>query len=206
MPATTWIQYTIIPAPSWRGMVAVVWDVQWVYAIFPGLHTAVLESHLQQYFSIMEEGVRVKEVAGDSDVSSDADSSSWIIPVLQQWLCSPQHFDYHHYLPRIRQDSVTSFRQRVWQAVCEIPCGSCLHYGELAAQLGTHPRAVGAALAQNRVALLIPCHRVIPVTIHAGKYYRWEMKSNNVYWHGRSNAYRNAHRAWLRYSSVSHRT
>lgn len=55
------------------------------------------------------------------------------------------------------------FELRVWAAVREIPWGITKTYGELAAKLGdaSMSRAVGAALSQNRVCLIVPCHRVI---------------------------------------------
>ena len=55
----------------------------------------------------------------------------------------------------------TPFQRRVWTALREIPPGETRTYGELALQLGTHPRAVGAANGRNPVCLAIPCHRVI---------------------------------------------
>ena len=55
----------------------------------------------------------------------------------------------------------TPFQRRVWAALRDIPPGETRTYGELARQLGTHPRAVGAANGRNPVCLAIPCHRVI---------------------------------------------
>ncbi|MDX5373971.1 MAG: bifunctional DNA-binding transcriptional regulator/O6-methylguanine-DNA methyltransferase Ada [Pseudomonadaceae bacterium] len=55
----------------------------------------------------------------------------------------------------------SAFQQRVWQALREIPPGQTRRYGELAAQLGSHPRAVARACASNPLGLLVPCHRVI---------------------------------------------
>lgn len=56
----------------------------------------------------------------------------------------------------------TEFRQRVWQALRQIPPGQTRTYGEVAAALGNPgaSRAVGAACGANAIALLIPCHRV----------------------------------------------
>lgn len=57
----------------------------------------------------------------------------------------------------------TAFQATVWQALRTIPEGQTRTYTEIAAQIG-HPssvRAVAAACARNRVALAIPCHRVI---------------------------------------------
>lgn len=55
----------------------------------------------------------------------------------------------------------TPFQQRVWQAMRAIPRGRTLRYGELAAVLGSSPRAVGQACGANRLPLVIPCHRVV---------------------------------------------
>ncbi len=57
----------------------------------------------------------------------------------------------------------TDFQRRVWQALREIPYGHTRSYGELAEAIGrpTATRAVARACASNRVALVIPCHRVV---------------------------------------------
>ena len=45
--------------------------------------------------------------------------------------------------------------------MCAIPCGHVLTYGEIAAQLGSSPRAVGQACGNNPIPIVIPCHRVV---------------------------------------------
>ena len=55
----------------------------------------------------------------------------------------------------------TPFRQRVWKAIHTIPCGRTVTYGELARSLKSAPRAVGGACGDNRIPLVIPCHRVV---------------------------------------------
>lgn len=55
----------------------------------------------------------------------------------------------------------TPFQKRVWQALCRIPAGQTLTYGQLASRLGSSPRAVGNACRANPVPILVPCHRVI---------------------------------------------
>lgn len=55
----------------------------------------------------------------------------------------------------------TPFQHRVWGALRRIPAGETRTYGQLAAELGSSPRAVGQANATNRVCLFVPCHRVI---------------------------------------------
>lgn len=68
----------------------------------------------------------------------------------------------------------TAFQQRVWQAVREIPCGQTATYAEIAGQLGKPAavRAVASACAANRIAVLIPCHRVLRTDRQISGY-RW---------------------------------
>lgn len=57
----------------------------------------------------------------------------------------------------------TAFQQRVWQALCAIPVGSTASYAEIARRIGAPKavRAVAQACAANRIAVAIPCHRVV---------------------------------------------
>jgi AraC family transcriptional regulator, regulatory protein of adaptative response / methylated-DNA-[protein]-cysteine methyltransferase len=57
----------------------------------------------------------------------------------------------------------TPFQERVWAALRGIPCGETRSYGELARALGDPAavRAVAQANGRNRIAILVPCHRVI---------------------------------------------
>ncbi|HEV7784986.1 MAG TPA: bifunctional DNA-binding transcriptional regulator/O6-methylguanine-DNA methyltransferase Ada, partial [Thermoanaerobaculia bacterium] len=68
----------------------------------------------------------------------------------------------------------TSFQWRVWKALQEIPRGTTKSYGEVAAAIGRPgaARAVANACAGNRVALVVPCHRVVRGDGEAGGY-RW---------------------------------
>ncbi|MGN6031029.1 MAG: bifunctional DNA-binding transcriptional regulator/O6-methylguanine-DNA methyltransferase Ada [Thermomicrobiales bacterium] len=57
----------------------------------------------------------------------------------------------------------TAFQQRVWQALRTIPAGQTATYSEVAAAIGEPKavRAVAQACANNRIAVVIPCHRVV---------------------------------------------
>ncbi|TCJ16254.1 MGMT family protein [Parasulfuritortus cantonensis] len=55
----------------------------------------------------------------------------------------------------------TLFRQRVWQSLLAIPPGRTRTYGELAEELASSPRAVGQAVGDNPIPIVIPCHRVL---------------------------------------------
>lgn len=57
----------------------------------------------------------------------------------------------------------TVFQERVWRALRDIPLGSTVSYTDIAEQLGSPKavRAVAQACAANRLAIVIPCHRVV---------------------------------------------
>jgi len=57
----------------------------------------------------------------------------------------------------------TLFQRRVWEALRTIPAGRTLSYGALAAQLDLPggARAVASAVAANKLAVAVPCHRVV---------------------------------------------
>jgi len=55
----------------------------------------------------------------------------------------------------------TDFQRRLWAALCEIPRGRTLTYGELARKLDGEARAVGQACGDNKLPIVIPCHRVV---------------------------------------------
>jgi methylated-DNA-[protein]-cysteine S-methyltransferase len=75
----------------------------------------------------------------------------------------------------------TPFQRRLWAALCEIPRGRTLTYGELARRLGAEPRTVGQACGDNRLPIVIPCHRVVAANgiggfAHARRGYLLEAK------------------------------
>jgi methylated-DNA-[protein]-cysteine S-methyltransferase len=53
------------------------------------------------------------------------------------------------------------FQRRVWSVLEEIPYGGTTTYGEIAARLGDNAQAVGKAVGQNPLSIVVPCHRVI---------------------------------------------
>jgi methylated-DNA-[protein]-cysteine S-methyltransferase len=66
----------------------------------------------------------------------------------------------------------TEFQRRVWEALCAIPYGETIDYGELAGRVGNPraSRAVGQANGRNPVAIIVPCHRVIAADGTLGGY------------------------------------
>ncbi len=67
----------------------------------------------------------------------------------------------------------TPFQLKVWEALLRIPMGGLHSYGLVAQNihLPNASRAVGSAVADNPVAFLIPCHRVIRSTGEFGQYH-----------------------------------
>jgi len=49
----------------------------------------------------------------------------------------------------------------VWRAMCAIPRGRTRTYGDIAGELGSEARVVGQACGDNRLPVVIPCHRVV---------------------------------------------
>ncbi|MFL5574610.1 MAG: bifunctional DNA-binding transcriptional regulator/O6-methylguanine-DNA methyltransferase Ada [Gemmatimonadaceae bacterium] len=89
----------------------------------------------------------------------------------------------------------TDFQLRVWRALQDIPYGSTRTYGEIAEAIGqpSAVRAVARACATNRVALVVPCHRVVRED-GSPSGYRWGLDRKRRLLeqeHGIS-----AHRAW----------
>ena len=75
-------------------------------------------------------------------------------------------------LERYREDADTTFdlplliegselQRGVWDAMCAIPRGKTRTYGDLARELGADARAIGQACGDNRLPIVIPCHRVV---------------------------------------------
>lgn len=67
----------------------------------------------------------------------------------------------------------TNFQIRVWEALLRVPAGHAVTYEDIAHSIGrpTAMRAVGAAIGQNPIAYLIPCHRVLRKSGVFGEYH-----------------------------------
>ncbi len=81
-------------------------------------------------------------------------------------------------LPELPLDvRATAFQRRVWEAIRAVPHGETATYSDIAQAIGAprSVRAVARACGQNPVALVIPCHRVVPKTGGGGGY-RWGME------------------------------
>ncbi len=75
-------------------------------------------------------------------------------------------------LPRMELSGFTEKERAVYRALCKIPFGKTIGYGELAARSGVPrgARFAGNAMAKNAFPILIPCHRVIQSSGAIGNY------------------------------------
>ena len=71
----------------------------------------------------------------------------------------------------------SAFQMKVWRYLQSIPPGEVQSYSEVAAAIGSPKavRAVGSACAANRVAIAIPCHRILRSNGDLGGY-RWGLQ------------------------------
>ncbi len=127
------------------GQVLVATTARGICAVLLGDSVAELETQLRQEFSA-------------ASIIVDAASMSEILEEVVGQLA--EHPTSKSLPLDIRG---TAFQRRVWQALQQIPRGMTATYAQLAAAIGqpTAVRAVARACGQNRVAVLIPCHRVI---------------------------------------------
>ena len=148
------LAYAIAPSPLGRLLVAAT--ERGVSAVRLGDSDATLFDSQRAEFPAAEH------------VRDDAGVGAWLEAVLERIQGGPPHAD----LPLDIRG--TAFQQRVWDALRAIPFGEVRSYGEVARSIGqpTASRAVARACATNPVAVIIPCHRVVPGSGGTGGY-RW---------------------------------
>jgi AraC family transcriptional regulator, regulatory protein of adaptative response / methylated-DNA-[protein]-cysteine methyltransferase len=88
------------------------------------------------------------------------------------------YLDNNQLLPDLPCDLTgTNFQKQVWQFLKTIPSGKTYSYSVLAKAIGKPKavRATASACAKNQIALIIPCHRIVPESGGVGEY-RWGSK------------------------------
>jgi AraC family transcriptional regulator of adaptative response/methylated-DNA-[protein]-cysteine methyltransferase len=113
------------------------------------------------------EGALAREYPSAALERNDASLKSYTDAVVGRLLGQPEE-------PLRLHVQGTSFQWQVWEALRRIPAGETRSYQEIAHEVGrpSAARAVARACASNRVALVIPCHRVVRETGDLGGY-RW---------------------------------
>jgi methylated-DNA-[protein]-cysteine S-methyltransferase len=105
----------------------------------------------------MEEGRLVRLQLGPASVEAGRRRR---LPEVRRWVAD--WFNGRSVQVPLRLEG-TPFMRRVYDVVRRIPAGQTRSYGEVADAAGRPgaARAVGAAMAKNRICLFIPCHRVV---------------------------------------------
>jgi AraC family transcriptional regulator of adaptative response/methylated-DNA-[protein]-cysteine methyltransferase len=103
----------------------------------------------------------------------DAGRDDWLAAVIARVNAQIAHEPSSAALPPI-DIRATAFQWRVWQALQHIPIGETRSYSDIAAEIGAprSVRAVANACGRNRLAIVVPCHRVIREDGSLGGY-RW---------------------------------
>ncbi|MCK0106320.1 methylated-DNA--[protein]-cysteine S-methyltransferase [Marinobacter sp. S0848L] len=138
------------------GWVLAVWDERGLYTVELSDHETKLMALLKARFSSLQ----TTPVNGES---------SELFGSIIQALENPEiRFDY----PLVLEG--TGFQKQIWQALQAIPPGQTITYSELASQLNkpNAVRAVANACGANRLAIIVPCHRVVRSDGGLGGY-RW---------------------------------
>ena len=101
-----------------------------------------------------------------------SDDSVFRIPFMN-WLSAFQNMPLEEKWSKLAPQG-TDFQKSVWRVLLEIPLGQHVTYKKIATRIDqpNASRAVGSAIAANPIALLIPCHRVVPSVGGSGNY-RW---------------------------------
>lgn len=108
-----------------------------------------------------------EDPGGESSVADDGR----VLPLLHAALS--WSFERQGAPPEPDFGRASSFRQKVWRALMAIPPGTVESYGMLARRIGRPGagRAVAQAAAANRLAFVVPCHRLVAAGGMGG--YRW---------------------------------
>mgnify|MGYP000692792879 CR=1 FL=1 len=105
-------------------------------------------------------GEVLKEVRREVGEDIEEGSPEWLKEALDKYF-SGSKVDLESF--PVEPLSGTEFEREVWREVRRVPYGKVVTYSEVAKRIGKPEawRAVGRALAKNRILLFIPCHRVV---------------------------------------------
>ena len=148
------ISYVITDGPLGRLLVGAT--ARGIAAIYFGADDGALEETLAAEFPAAE---RTRD---------DAGLGAWMAPLLAHLEGRQPNLD----LPL--DVRATAFQRQVWEALRAIPSGETRSYGDVARAIGRPKavRAVARACAANRLAVVVPCHRVVRGDGSIGGY-RW---------------------------------
>ena len=121
---------------------------------------------------------RLEFVRHASRIEPNGSSNGWADPDGQDVIEETQRQLQEYFDGERRQFELpiepagSDFQMRVWQAIASIPYGEVLSYAEVAMAAGSPGafRAAGSACGVNKIAIIIPCHRVIAANRGIGGY------------------------------------
>ncbi len=126
------------------------------------LYIMAHEDGLTNIIFEQEEGnqlpVNVKDIEFSDDLPVIQDAKLWLSLYFSG--CNPD------FMPVLSMDG-TDFRMDVWNVIKEIPYGKTMTYGEIAQLLSkkrgkkASAQAVGGAVGNNPIPIMVPCHRVL---------------------------------------------
>ncbi len=116
---------------------------------------------------ITADGNAITEVhfLGDTEKVNDPEGHNCENPLLLE--CRRELSEYFEgrlttFTVPVRQEG-SEFQQKVWAELLNIPCGKTISYLDLSKRIGDVKaiRAVGTSNGKNKIAIIVPCHRVI---------------------------------------------
>ncbi len=112
----------------------------------------------------------------NAEIAEDAENLGKAVKAILEYLSGKQH---RIVLPLDLQ--ATAFQLQVWELLRKIPYGETRSYSQIAEQMGDKKkvRAVARACATNRIALVIPCHRVVAADGGLAGY-RWGVERKEI--------------------------
>jgi AraC family transcriptional regulator of adaptative response/methylated-DNA-[protein]-cysteine methyltransferase len=151
------IHYAITPSPF--GQLLVAATERGICAVALGDRAKALVRELEAEYP---------KATIEPATSGESDFAAWVAAIVRHLEGTALHLDVPLDL------RATAFQHRVWRALREIPYGETRSYSEIARAIGAPRavRAVASACANNRVAVVIPCHRAIRAD-GAPAGYRW---------------------------------
>ena len=152
----------------------------------------ILENDFQSKVNIVGESIYYAEtVAGSVRISFSKkviSSLSFIdhLPQVRKMIPTPPKLMAVFSARKIGNGSALNprgnqFQNKVWNALLEVPFGDTCTYGKIAEKIGRpgHARAVAGAISRNKIAIIVPCHRIKPVSGKLGGY-RWGFKRKEI--------------------------
>ena len=133
--------------------------IAWTYGSGPAPSPAVVGFQLPEATTELTEA----RIAQRSGGRKSNDAPTWTTQIIRR-VCRHLEGNLQDFRDvEIDLEMAGSFARKVYQAAREIPPGQTRTYGELARLLNkpNAARAVGQALGNNPIALIVPCHRVV---------------------------------------------